>query len=140
MMAISVGRRRGAIADVNVTPMADIMIVLLIIFMVMTPLIDRGQVKDLPSAKHPEDKEISRIEVSLNAVGELYLGPTRLAGAGELLPRLRELLLSLPEASRIIHFSADATVPYDQIREIMAVCRDAGVDEVALMTRRRLRH
>ena len=120
--------------------MADIMIVLLIIFMVMTPLIDRGQVKDLPSARHPEDKGISRIEVSLTAVGQLWLGSTRIAGGSELLPRLREQLLSLPEGSRIVHFSADATVPYDEIREVMAVCREASVEEVALMTTRRVRH
>jgi biopolymer transport protein ExbD len=50
---------------------------------------------------------------------------------------LREQLLSLPEASRIVHFSADATVPYDQIREILALCREAGMEEVALMTTRR---
>jgi biopolymer transport protein ExbD len=140
-MAISVaGRRRGPIADVNVTPMADIMIVLLIIFMVMTPLIGRGQVKDLPSATYPKAKGTAKIEVSLTAEHALYLGTTPLAGAADLFPRLRESLAALPEGSRIVHLSADATVPYDEIREVMAVCRDAGVDEVALMTRRRVRH
>jgi biopolymer transport protein ExbD len=125
---------RGAIADINVTPMADVMIVLLIIFMVVTPMVDRGPVKDLPPAAHPRQAVQTRVEVSMPRDGSVYLDRNPLPSARELLPRLRDRLAPLPEADRIVDLKADASVPYEEVGGVLSVCREAGVEEIMLST------
>jgi biopolymer transport protein TolR len=130
----STAKRRGAIAEINVTPMADIMIVLLIIFMVVTPIVDRGPVKELPLASHPRQAAGKIVEVSLSRGGSVYLDRKELGSARELLPRLQDRLAALPEGDRIIGLKADALLPYDDVRGVLSVCRAAGVEEIVLMT------
>src|SRR3990172_3479266 len=80
-MAINVrGSRKGAIADINVTPMADVMIVLLIIFMVMTPLLASSPVP-LPPAAHSKERGGEALTVVVKASGEIGVGETSFAGA-----------------------------------------------------------
>ena len=83
-MAMSVGRpRTGAIAEINVTPMADVMIVLLIIFMVATPVIVGAPVR-LPGAEHSVEHKEERLEVVIRATGEVTAGGLAFSGADAL--------------------------------------------------------
>ena len=100
-MAISVGGKRGStLANINVTPMADIMIVLLIIFMVMTPVLGREGV-DLPFARSAEAKEPKDVVVTLRADASFGLGQERLATLGQLLVALELQLSERPEGQRV---------------------------------------
>jgi biopolymer transport protein ExbD len=129
-MAMSVGRRgSGAIADINVTPMADVMIVLLIIFMVATPLFGRPPVQ-LPEASHPTPKEGERLEITLRRDGVVTLDGTPLAGASALAEYLAART-SDPGTLRVV-IQADRDATYAAIAPVLAACREARVGEVAL--------
>jgi biopolymer transport protein TolR len=129
-MAMSVGRRgSGAISDINVTPMADVMIVLLIIFMVATPIFTRPPVR-LPEAARPTSKEDERLEITLRRDGVVTLDGTPLAGASALTEYLAART-SDPESLRIV-IQADRDATYSEIARVLTACRDARVGEVAL--------
>ena len=134
-MAIgTVGRGNGAIASINVTPMADIMIVLLIIFMVITPLLDEDGVR-LPGAVHAGEKKPGpgAVVVSIRADTTISLGDDRLDNMGELALKLNERLGSRPGAS-VVYLRADEALPYAAVWQVLEVCREAGADEVALLS------
>jgi biopolymer transport protein TolR len=134
-MAISVGgSRRGAISDINVTPMADVMIVLLIIFMVTTPLIANAPVK-LPLAASAKEKAGERLELLVRGDGSLASSD----GAPLALPVLRELLEERRGGARAsVLVQADRDASYADVARVLAVCRAAGVDQVALAAQRSL--
>jgi biopolymer transport protein TolR len=127
----------GAMAAINVTPLADIMIVLLIIFLVITPIIDRGAIT-LPLATNAEKRE-ERIVVSVDRESTTSLSGQRLDTVGELLPRLQARFEEAPAGGRIVFLKADEGLPYATILQVMRVCREAGAEQVSLVTARRVR-
>ena len=137
-MALTVARRAGPVADINVTPMADVMIVLLIIFMVAVPALTREQSLTLPRAQNDAERNNPPLVVVLDRSGLL-----RLAGATIALPelpgRLESLLWERPEAARLVHVKADEGLPYAQVEGVLEACRSAGAEELVLMTAPRSR-
>ena len=94
------GKKGGAIAEINVTPMADIMIVLLIIFMVITPMLQKGVDVVLPKAANSKEKKDTQttVVVAIRKDLTLYLGPKRLDnGEADLEVQLREKIDELPD-------------------------------------------
>jgi biopolymer transport protein TolR len=135
-MSMAVGGSKGGpMADINVTPMADIMIVLLIIFMVITPMLQKGVDVRLPVAGNTKERkdEPKSIVVAVKKDGTTYLGGTRLDNQAELLPQVKERLQDLPEGARIMYLKADEQLPYSEVMKVMDLCREAGVEEVALI-------
>ncbi len=126
---------KGRIADINVTPMADVIIVLLVIFMVTVPLIDEGPVRRLPEAAHVRTEERGPLVVSIAAESSLFVGGARVASPRELSERLRAGLET--SAERIVHVKADPDLPYAKVARVLATCRAAGAEEVALIARPR---
>lgn len=127
-MAINLGgTRKGVIAEINVTPMADVMIVLLIIFMVATPIIAGAPVR-LPSAVSALETQEDRTEIVVRGDGSLSLDgtPVGLQGVGD--------LLSARSAAtqRTVLVQADRDASYTDVARVLAACREAGVSEVAL--------
>jgi biopolymer transport protein TolR len=140
-MAMAVGGKKGGpMADINVTPMADIMIVLLIIFMVITPMLQKGVDVKLPQASNTKERkdEPKTIVVAVRKDTTTYLGSTKLANQEELLPQIKERLQDLPEGSRMIYLKADEQLPYSEVMKVMDLCREAGVEEVALISERKV--
>jgi biopolymer transport protein TolR len=145
-MAIAVGGRKGGpMADINVTPMADVIIVLLIIFMVITPMLQKGVDVRLPAAGNTKDRkdDATTITVAIDSRGATFLSvgtnaPMRLDQQAELLPRVREGLRDIPEGARMIYLKADETLPYSEVMKVMDLCREAGVEEVALIAERKV--
>lgn len=138
-MAIAVGGKKGGpMADINVTPMADIMIVLLIIFMVITPMLQKGVDVKLPQAGNTKERkdEPRMIVVAVKKDTTTYFGTTKLDSQDELLPQIKERLQDLPEGARIIFLKADEQLPYSEVMKVMDICREAGVEEVALIAER----
>jgi biopolymer transport protein TolR len=134
-MAMSAGRRDGAIADINVTPMADVMIVLLIIFMVATPMINSEQVR-LPGAPNSKEKERDEkaLVLQVDAQGQLAVDG-RILGPVE--PALRELgMMTGAGPDRHVRIKADRDVPYTAVEAVIEACRAAGADVLTLATER----
>jgi len=132
------GRRRrgvpryGAMADINMTPFIDVMLVLLIIFMVAAPLLTSGVAVDLPQAKagalNVEQKPVS---VTLNDQGQVYLMDQPVADA-DVLDKLREFAKDGPDAR--VYVRASKIVPYGRVAQIMGELTSAGYKKVALVT------
>jgi biopolymer transport protein ExbD len=133
-MAMSVGRpRNGAIAEINVTPMADVMIVLLIIFMVATPLIANARVR-LPGAAHALEHRGERLEILVHAGGAV-----RLAGEPVPIDLLADRIAAQSGTTpRPVLVQADRDASYAEVARVLAACRSAHVAEIALATERRV--
>jgi biopolymer transport protein TolR len=136
-MSMQVGDKKGgAMSEINVTPMADIMIVLLIIFMVITPMISKGVDVTLPKAGNTKEKkdEKDTITVGLTLKKEVFLKNVRLESQAELTPKLKELLEDMTE--KVVYLKADENLEYAEVMKVMDLCREAGVEEVALIAER----
>jgi biopolymer transport protein TolR len=134
-MAMTVANgKRAVIADINVTPMADVMIVLLIIFMVATPVIVGAPVR-LPVAAHPVEQGKERLEVVVKAAGEIVAGEMTFADADSLAEWVSARRASGGDA--IVLVQADRGVSFAAVARVLAGCRKTGVDEIALAADRR---
>ena len=129
------GSKGGAIADINVTPMADIMIVLLIIFMVITPMLQKGVDVRLPTAGNTKERkdEQKTITVAIKKDSTTYLGGTSLTNQLDLVPQVKERLEDLPEGQKIVYLKADQELEYGEVMKVMDLLREAGVEEIALI-------
>jgi len=131
------GRRTGGtyrpMAEINVTPFVDVMLVLLIVFMVAAPLLTAGVPVDLPQsdAKPIQDEDNKPIEITVNAQGEIYIGETPVKRE-----RLIPLLAAMTEsqADRRIYIRGDQSISYGDIIEIIGAINGAGFTKVALIS------
>jgi biopolymer transport protein TolR len=124
--------RYGAMADINMTPFIDVMLVLLIIFMVAAPLLTTGVSVDLPRASATAlNVERKPIAVSLNDQGQLYVMDTPIAD-NDLVGKLQEA--SQNDVEQRIYLRASKVVPYGRVAKIMAAMTAAGFKKVALVT------
>ena len=127
--------RSSVVADINVTPMADVMLVLLIIFMITTPLLQSGITVNLPKAKNPLDAPEAdskeAVVIALNREGKLFLAKKQISETD-----LYEFLLkkySGGEINRTIFLKADTSLAYGRVVEVVNGCRSAGVERIGLM-------
>ena len=129
------GARRAPMADINVTPMVDVMLVLLIIFMVTAPLMTAGVPVNLPDSRaKPLDQDAKPIEVALDARGTLFINDDEVSDA--LLPdRLAQLAGGAPGGQPPqVYLRADKALPYARVIEVMGELNRAGLNRVALVT------
>ena len=139
-MSMSVGGNKGGpVADINVTPMADIMIVLLIIFMVITPMLQKGVDVKLPlAANSVEKKEQAKlVEVAIKKDKTTFLKGIAITRPEEFVPKVKEALEELPETERVVYLKADENLAYSEVMHVMDLLREAGVEEIALIAERR---
>ena len=140
-MSMAVGDKKGgAIADINVTPMADIMIVLLIIFMVITPMLQKGVDVNLPQAGNTKEKkdEPKSITVALKRDTTLFLKGIKVENHPDLVGQVKTLLEDLPDGGKIVYLKADEELPYAEVMKVMDLCREAGAEEIALIAERKV--
>ncbi len=129
-----IGSRRKAniVAEINVTPMVDVMLVLLVIFMITAPLLTVGVPVDLPKTKASAMNEKEEpLTITVDAKGILYLQETPLELA-VLIPRLVAITGSNPEAR--IYVRGDKGISYGHIMEVMGAISSAGFTKVALLS------
>jgi biopolymer transport protein TolR len=135
-MSMAVGGKKGAaMSDINVTPMADIMIVLLIIFMVITPMLQKGVDVRLPLAGNTKERkdEPKSITVAVKKDATTFLGGIKLDNQNDLIPQLKEKLEDMPEGGKMIYLKADQDLAYSEVMKVMDLAREAGVEEIALI-------
>ena len=123
------------VADINVTPMVDVMLVLLIIFMVITPMLSKGVSVDLAKTKNPiamqaADKS-DAVLVAVTKDGKVYLG-SNLTVAEDLPPKVKDLLLN--KLDKTVFVKADQRARYEKVVEVVDNLRAAGVDQLGLLT------
>ena len=140
-MSMAVGGQKGsAIADINVTPMADIMIVLLIIFMVITPLLQKGVDVRLPVAGNTKERkdEPKTITVAVRRDGAMFLGGIKYDNPAELSAQVKERLVDLPDGGKVVYLKADEGLEYSEVMKMMDLVREAGCEEIALIADRKV--
>ncbi|WP_158802640.1 MULTISPECIES: protein TolR [unclassified Acidisoma] len=127
-------RARGRykpLAEINVTPLVDVMLVLLIIFMVTAPLMTSGVTVDLPkTAAKPVNADSTPITLSINAEGKVFVQNDQVQ-IGELVGKLESL--SNGQTDRRIFVRGDQTVSYGQIMQVMGTIVAGGFTKVALL-------
>ncbi len=128
------GNRR-LVADINVTPLVDVMLVLLIIFMVTAPMMTQGVDVDLPETTNKALPQKEKpIIVAINSKSEIFLGKLK-TNQAVLRAELEKLAISGGE--RPIFLKADKKVPYGLVVSVMADIKDVGFDKLGMITRPR---
>ena len=125
------GSSQGVKADINITPLVDVVLVLLIIFMVVTPMLQRGKDVRLPAVKRPdtESKEGDPLILALTRDRQIFLGSATLDEGG-----LREQLLRdfAAQPNRKLLLKGDERLTYGDVRKVMEVARLAGAKGIGL--------
>jgi biopolymer transport protein TolR len=127
-------RRHPVMAEINVTPMVDVMLVLLIIFMVSAPLLTVGVPLELPQTQAKTlDQDKEPLTVSVKASGQIYLQNTEIA-AEELVPKLKAITKARQGAEERIFVRGDRQLEYGTVMKVMGQISAAGFRRVALVT------
>ena len=120
------------VSQINVTPLVDVMLVLLIIFMVTAPIIQQGVEVNLPAVKAaPLPGKEQQFIVSITRSREIYLNDTRMSEA-ELTEKLTAIATERPD--RQVFIRADDAVPYGEVIRTMAAIKAAGIENVGMVT------
>lgn len=125
----------GPMSDINVTPMVDVMLVMLIIFMVITPMLSKGISVDMvrtnnPVAMQAADKD-DAVLVAVTKDGSVFLKTTKLAA--DILPsKVKDMLTN--KLDKTVYLRADSRARYEKVVEVVDNLRAAGVDQLGLLT------
>jgi biopolymer transport protein ExbD len=128
-------RTTSMVNDINVTPMVDVMLVLLIIFMVVTPMLQKGTPVDLAKVHNPRnmqdaDKE-DAVVVAVTRDGRIFLGQNQLP-ASELAPKVKDMIAARPD--KTVYVKSDSRAKYKDVVDVVDNIRSAGVSDLGLLT------
>ena len=122
----------GAISNINVTPLVDVMLVLLVIFMVTAPILQQGVDINLPKVKAAAlSGEEQQLVVAVNRAGQVYLNDTAIT-VPELGPKLQAILKMRPD--RQVFLRADQNVRYGDVMRVISTIKGAGVERLGMVT------
>ena len=140
-MGMAVGSGEGGlVSDINVTPMVDVMLVLLIIFMVIAPMLQSGVSVALPKSKNPESdpniiKETSAV-IAVPTDTEVYFGRDKVNKedlANILKDKLKDKFKDKPPNEQIVYIKSGTMVKYETVVNVINAVRDAGYDKIGLV-------
>jgi|JRYF01.1.fsa_nt_gb biopolymer transport protein ExbD len=133
-MAVRATQSDDLRAEINVTPLVDVVLVLLVVFMVVTPLLKEEIPIELPLAENSQGVEDpGQVTISLAVDGRTQLNGTEVP-VGELAGRLAAIYAARPD--KTIFLEADRSLPHGRIVDLMDECRGAGVTQIGLITKR----
>jgi biopolymer transport protein TolR len=136
-MAMDLGGAKGGVkSDINVTPLCDVMLVLLIIMMIVAPLLQQGVSVRLPTASNTVDKPETQGQtvIAISKDKALYLN-AKPVNEGELATKINELLENQKE--KVVLIKADEEVEYSAVMAAMDQLRQAGIEDIGLITERK---
>jgi len=136
-MAMAVGRSGQAVSDINVTPMVDIMLVLLIIFMVVTPMLQKTTPVDMARAQNTHemadaDKE-DAVVIAVTRDGKMYIGNTSV-NPEEITTKVKDMMADKLE--KTVYIKSDARAKYGDVVKVVDNVRAAGVESLGLLTQK----
>jgi biopolymer transport protein TolR len=127
-------RRRAVMSEINVTPMVDVMLVLLIIFMVSAPLLTVGVPIDLPQSQAKSlEQDKAPLTISVNEKGQIYLQDSEI-DVDQLIPKLEAIAQARGGIDARIYVRGDKSVSYGSMMRVMGRLSAAGFHRVALVT------
>ena len=129
---MQVGGSGSIKSDINVTPLVDVCLVLLIIFMVVTPMLQKGVPVNLPVTEEPQqtpDTE-KQLQISVKADNTVYIG-SNVVRRDEVKRQLEEIQQRTPD--REIAVKGDRTVKYGEVLDVLKACREVGFNDVGLI-------
>ncbi len=136
-MATSRGAETAITSEINVTPMADVMLVLLIIFMITVPLLQQGVFVNKPRARNAQEEPLVDDEdatmVTITRQGDIYINRDAV-GPNQIVERIVERVALAPELPLFI--KADVAVLYGTVVDLVSKAREAGVEQIGLMVDR----
>jgi len=127
-------QRRSALAQINVTPFVDVMLVLLIIFMVTAPMLEQGVDVDLPEVENAPNLAAVKQPLILTVTrkGEIMVGKNRVESPAKLAPVLQQVLAGRDD--KTVYLEADQAVPYGRVVQVMAAVKQAGVAKLGMVS------
>ena len=133
-MGMSSQNNRNRISEINITPLVDVMLVLLIIFMISTPMLQQGIDVKLPVTEAsgvPLTEQQAPIIIGITKTGAVFLGEKEIS-----LAKLTQTILSdkVPAKNKKVYIRADKSVDYGRVAEVMAKIRASGIESVGLVT------
>jgi len=126
---------RGLLSEINVTPLVDVMLVLLIIFMVTAPMLDQGVEVDLTEVAEAPGLPVQQepLVITLQKNGQFLIGKAKINQLSKLGPVIQQALKGKPD--REVFLEADEKVPYGRVIKVMAAVKKAGVEKLGMVTR-----
>jgi biopolymer transport protein ExbD len=132
-MSFNVNKKKGAISDINVTPLVDVMLVLLVIFMITAPLMLNGIKMELPKTRevNPINLKASQTILSFSRSEDYFLGKDKLL-INELVPEITKQMKT--NNSDTLFLRADYGLPYGKVARLISFLKIGGIQQIALVT------
>ncbi|HCZ12521.1 MAG TPA: protein TolR [Nitrospiraceae bacterium] len=128
-MAFKPTKHRTALSEINVTPLVDVMLVLLIIFMVTAPLLQQGIDINLPKAKGKDLPPQERINIVIKRGGTIYMNDNPMS-----MTEMNKKLAAVSKLNPNVFLKADRDVPYGFVAEVMGEIKEAGIEKLGMIT------
>jgi TolR protein len=122
-------RNRGVLSEINVTPLVDVMLVLLIIFMVTAPLLQQGIDVNLPQAKGKDLPPEERITLIVKKDGIIFMNDKPMS-----MPEIKQKLAAISKLNPNVFLKADKDVPYGFVVQLMSDIKEAGIEKLGMIT------
>lgn len=134
-MSFSPGSAGGPVANINVTPLVDVMLVLLVIFMVTAPMMQQGVEVNLPKAETGAlSGEDEQIVVSIDAAGAVFVGSKNEIPVSELAEKIKAIFAAKKSAGQKVYVKADEAIDYGAVMGVMSALYTGGITQVGLVT------
>jgi biopolymer transport protein TolR len=126
-------RRRTVLAQINVTPFVDVMLVLLIIFMITAPMMEKGVDVALPEVENAPNLSAVKepLIITVTQKGQIMVGSSRVDSPAKLAPVLQQVLSERED--KTVFLEADKAVPYGRVVQVMAAIKRAGVSKLGMV-------
>ncbi|MCB0321057.1 MAG: protein TolR, partial [Bdellovibrionales bacterium] len=125
----------GPVANINVTPLVDVMLVLLIIFMVTAPMLQQGVEVNLPKATTaPLKGDSDQVVLSLNKEGEIFIGKGNSVPLDTLAEKVKAIMATRPVEQQKIYIQADTELEYGAIMQVMGELHKGGIAQIGLVS------
>jgi biopolymer transport protein ExbD/biopolymer transport protein TolR len=127
----STGQTRSSLAEINVTPLVDVVLVLLIIFMISAPVLQSGIEVSVPKTRTVKEITQQRLVLTINRNQDVFLGD-QLVNIHELTEKLHQL--SADPVHQVIYLRADENVPFGAFASVMDAVKQAGITNISIVT------